>query len=124
MPTYIRIDTSADRAIRARRTLVPSQMVAPFATPMSLLPGVLPGRRWMRVLNYGTSGKGSSTSYVLVGGADVRWPSIGSLMSWGYGLSFREYIDMDIDDDVELFVIAHPLMPAGVTIDIRIIEVA
>lgn len=100
--------------VTARSTLDPPQL---------LLVNPLPGRRYMKILHFGKQGDPDTNVRLVIGDQDVRWIDATDDI-WGFELNHFEFVDLEVDESVDIYVVLSDIVPAMTFADLRILEIA
>lgn len=128
MKELLEVDTSLSCKIRTSSVELTAKTGS--ALERQQLPATpMPGRRLVRVLNFGVFGEFPDPDptllpilHIMVGGQDVRWASVSDFS----GISLRVYESLEflVDESVPIFAVLSPTIdPTEETVDVRVLEI-
>ena len=118
MARRIRVDSSFSCRIRTASTRVTARGGVDPPQPVPATP--MPGRKVLRIMNYGVFASPGQNIQLVIGDQGVRWEAGGPIE--GFGLELYESVEIPVDDGVAVFALLDPGTLADA--DLRTFELA
>ena len=91
--------------------------------PQLLVETPLRGRRFVRILHHGEQDLPDVNIQLVIGDEGIRWREAASDV-FGYEMNHYEFVELAVDDSVDLYAVLRDDVQAGLAADLRILEMA